>query len=82
MINVHFFAALREQLKCNEIKLNVASPITVKQAKQLLVEMHPNWQQFLLNNSLLTAVNHELVEEDYVVNLHDELAFFPPVTGG
>lgn len=82
MIKVSFFAALREQLNCNETQLNVSKSITVEQARVLLVESHPEWEQHLKNNSLLTAVNHDLVDDNYIVKPNDELAFFPPVTGG
>ena len=82
MIKVNFFAALREALDCDEIQLDVNEVITVEQARLLLIELNPHWSKSLTNNSLLTAVNHELVENDSPVKPNDELAFFPPVTGG
>ena len=82
MIKVNFFAALREQLNCDEMQLNTPEAITVAQARQLIIASHPEWEKSLDNNSLLTAVNHELVQDDFMINPHDELAFFPPVTGG
>jgi sulfur-carrier protein len=81
-MKVHFFAALREQLGCNETQLNVSKPITVEQARLLLIELNPAWHNALQSNSLLSAVNHELVSDNFIVNPNDELAFFPPVTGG
>ena len=31
---------------------------------------------------VMTAVNHEYVDENYLLKDKDEVAFFPPVTGG
>ena len=31
---------------------------------------------------VMTAVNHEYVDENYLLTDKDEVAFFPPVTGG
>ncbi|MFT6207270.1 MAG: molybdopterin converting factor small subunit, partial [Colwellia sp.] len=41
-----------------------------------------DWQHYLTNNSLLCAVNHQMVNNDFLVKAGDEVAFFPPVTGG
>jgi len=30
----------------------------------------------------MVAVNHEYVDMNYLLKDHDEIAFFPPVTGG
>ena len=31
---------------------------------------------------VMVAVNHEYVDMSYLLNKNDEVAFFPPVTGG
>jgi len=82
MIKVNFFAALRETLDCDEIQLNVSKSLSVQQAKALIVELHPKWESHFKNNSLLAAINHEMADDTSMVNPNDELAFFPPVTGG
>lgn len=81
-MKIVFFAALREQLNSDGIDLNTTETITVFQAKQIIVNENPHWESILNNQSLLAAVNHEIVEDDALVNINDELAFFPPVTGG
>ena len=82
MIKVSFFAALRETLNCSELQLNVTTPISIEQAKALIIKLHPNWESSFNNHSLLAAINHEMVDDASIVNPNDELAFFPPVTGG
>ncbi|MFB1014263.1 MAG: MoaD/ThiS family protein [Alteromonadaceae bacterium] len=34
------------------------------------------------NHSLLSAVNHEMVHGEHMIKSGDEVAFFPPVSGG
>lgn len=82
MINVVFFAALREQLNCSQLTLDNAELTTVADVKKLLANKNEQWQQIFANDSLLSAVNHDMVNSDQVINAGDEVAFFPPVTGG
>lgn len=82
MIKVVFFAALREQLGCESITLTADGIKTINQVKQALVAQQPAWQDFIENNSLLSAVNHDMVDGETQIKAGDEVAFFPPVTGG
>ncbi|MEW6981445.1 molybdopterin synthase sulfur carrier subunit [Colwelliaceae bacterium 6471] len=83
MINILFFAALREQLACDRISIAASDDIaTVEQLKQALVNQHQEWHTYLENSALLNAVNHEMVTNDHPIKSGDEVAFFPPVTGG
>ncbi|NRA61503.1 MAG: MoaD/ThiS family protein [Psychrobium sp.] len=82
MIKVSFFAALREQLNCSELNLDIALPLTVAQVKAALISQQPQWAGSFNNVLLLSAVNHQMVDDKYNVNDGDQVAFFPPVTGG
>lgn len=82
MIRVLFLAQLREQLKTAELKIPLGNIGSVAALKQHLVIQHPEWEQFLSNSKLLVAVNQEYTKVDVVIKSGDEIAFFPPVTGG
>jgi molybdopterin synthase sulfur carrier subunit len=82
MIKIVFFASLREQLNCAELSLPANDIKTVDDIKQLLSYKNEQWQQTFTNTSLLSAVNHDMVDGSHVVKSGDEVAFFPPVTGG
>lgn len=82
MINIVFFAALREQLDCAELSISDHDVSNVADIKKLLSDKSEQWQQIFSNGSLLSAVNHDMVDENHAVNSGDEVAFFPPVTGG
>ena len=82
MIKVVFFAALREQLQCSELSLAAENIHTISDIKEQLSNKNDHWRQVFSNASLLSAVNHDMVDNAYPVKVGDEVAFFPPVTGG
>lgn len=83
MIKVVFFAALRDKLGCDAITVEQLSSIkTVADVKQHLCDSHPQWQTTFSQHSILCAVNHTMSDDDFIVKAGDEVAFFPPVTGG
>ncbi|MCD1598248.1 MULTISPECIES: MoaD/ThiS family protein [Rheinheimera] len=83
MIKILFFAALRERLDCEQYLLSCDDKILqVADILQQLQSRCQNWQLELSRNDLLCAVNQQLVPLTASVQDGDELAFFPPVTGG
>lgn len=83
MIKVLFFAALRERLDCDQYLLSCdGNPLLVADVLQQLQNRCHNWQQELSRSDLLCALNQQLVPLSASVQDGDELAFFPPVTGG
>jgi molybdopterin synthase sulfur carrier subunit len=83
MIKILFFAALRERLECEQYLLSFDGKIVnVATVLDQLRNRGNNWQQELSRTDLLCAVNQQLVPLTASVQDGDELAFFPPVTGG
>lgn len=82
MIKVLFFAQLREQLGCSEYNLDINSTVSLDWLRGQLAEQNSTWQDCFSSNKLLMAINQELVDSSAQVNDGDEVAFFPPVTGG
>ncbi|TRX53819.1 molybdopterin converting factor subunit 1 [Thalassomonas sp. M1454] len=81
-INVLFFAAFKEQLDCAELQIEAATVQTVADLQSMLIAKGDTWNKVLNTPSLLTAVNHTMVDSEYEIKAGDEVAFFPPVTGG
>lgn len=75
-VNVRVFAHLRERLDFSERTLELPADATVADV----------WQRLTGEESVpphvLCAVNLEYVTPDRGLGDGDELAFFPPVTGG
>lgn len=76
-IHVKFFASLRERLGTGSIEVAAATPLT---AAELWARVGTGAS--LSDDGVLVAVNHDYVDAGHAVRGGDEVAFFPPVTGG
>lgn len=81
MIRILFFAQTRELIDTSELTLDMSS-ITVDSLIEQLSLKGEKWSYALKEKKILCAVNKQLVDGSYVINTGDEVAFFPPVTGG
>jgi len=75
-IKVRYFASLKESVGRSEDELEFAGVISVVDVWKRLN------QGGELPENILAAVNMDYVSFDHLVNDYDEVAFFPPVTGG
>jgi molybdopterin synthase sulfur carrier subunit len=85
MIKVLFFAQTRELVGIDSVDLEGQFE-TVEAVRAHLVEKGTKkdgkWDLALEPGKLLAAVNQSIVPLDTEVKSGDEVAFFPPVTGG
>lgn len=84
MITVRYFASIREKLDCGEETLQLPASVTdVQQLLEHLVQLHgPVWGDTLDSGTVLIAVNQTVEKKTAAIRDGDEIAFFPPVTGG
>ena len=83
MIEVRYFASIRESLGLSHEQFPAEALTTVARLLEALVHKHgAKAQAVLAVNKVLAAVNHEIVPVTTAVRDGDEVAFFPPVTGG
>lgn len=75
-IKVKFFASLREWAGQSELKLEAEGLGTVRDV------LKASTGEVGSVESVLCAVNFETVSLEHAVSDGDEVAFFPPVTGG
>ena len=81
-VKILYFAGLREQLGTPGEDLDVA-PTTVAGLRSQLMARGGAWQSALAQGKALrVAVNQEMAQPTTPVKPGDEIAFFPPVTGG
>lgn len=87
-ITVKLFAALREALGESELTVALsevasdASPTDVAAVKAVLAKRGVEWREALYQPNLVHALNHKVVFTDALISDGDELALFPPMTGG
>ena len=83
MIKVLYFARFRDALNCAEEKLQITDEITsVAKLASLLAERGDIWRETLNSGKVLVAINQEVADFNTEICDGDEVAFFPPVTGG
>lgn len=75
-IKVLFFASLREQFDKDSHSIASDSAISAKEV------WRRSSSQDSLPNNILISVNQEYANMESMVQPGDEVAFFPPVTGG
>lgn len=81
MIKVLFFAQVRELVDCEMLQLEADFP-TAESLRQHLASKGEKWALALQSGKLLVAINQTLMPLDTPIQAGDEIAFFPPVTGG
>ncbi|HNJ75846.1 MAG TPA: molybdopterin converting factor subunit 1 [Azospira sp.] len=83
MIKILYFASLREKLGTAGEDLELPAGVTdVGGVLALLAQRGGEWATLATVKNLKSAVNQEMARNTTAVKAGDELAFFPPVTGG
>jgi len=84
MITVLYFARLREELGTGSEHIALPAAVRdVEGVRALLVARGGEWEHALApGGAVRAAVNQAMAHADTPVADGDEVAFFPPVTGG
>lgn len=82
-MKILYFAGLRERVGMHTEQF---APPAVRDVGGLMAVLRARggvWQQVLAEDApVCVAVNQEMATRDTVIAAGDEVAFFPPVTGG
>ncbi|MDA9211038.1 molybdopterin converting factor subunit 1 [Methylophilaceae bacterium] len=84
-INILFFAGIREMFGFKEKNIKIEESINSpeKLVKFLIEKEQGSWIKLLSSKDLIrVAINQEISEWSSPLKDGDELAFFPPITGG
>lgn len=83
-VKVLFFAALREQLGSPGEEIELPSGVSTVAALRTHLSLRGGAYEKALGGKTLirTAVNQDMVQATARIKAGDEVAFFPPVTGG
>lgn len=83
MIKLLYFASLREALGVSGEAIELPAGVdSIGALRAHLAARGGAWQVFAVSKSLRAAVNQAMVGAEGGVKAGDEVAFFPPVTGG
>ena len=75
-ICVRYFASIKDDMGIGITNIELNDELTVGDLFEQLTVNKP------YNGTVLIAVNHEYVNSSYKLKDGDEVAYFPPVTGG
>jgi molybdopterin synthase sulfur carrier subunit len=83
-VKVLYFAALREQLGTSGEEIELPASVgTLAALRAHLRGRGGAWQSALADGKLVRmAVNQDMAQPSAAIKGGDEVAFFPPVTGG
>jgi sulfur-carrier protein len=83
-IKILYFARIKEAVNYSTEEIALPSEIsTVIALKNHLAKRGENWANLFNGKQVIrAAINHNLVDDLATINAGDEVAFFPPVTGG
>ena len=83
-VKLFYFAKVREAIGIDREELDLGSNIkTVSDLIEVLKGRGSHWQDmFSMSTTFRMAVNQEVVEATHKISANDEVAFFPPITGG
>lgn len=83
-IKVLYFARIKESVNYSTEDLALPDGVeTITALKNHLADRGGAWADLFSGKQMVrAAINHELVDNMAAVNEGDEVAFFPPVTGG
>ena len=83
-IKLFYFAKVREIVGIDQEEIDVECDIKTLAELIAFLKLRGNqWQAiFDMSSSYRMAINQELAEASHKINANDEVAFFPPITGG
>lgn len=84
MIKTLFFAKIRDELGVSEVALNVAEgfPGIEQMIAAVALQLGNEAMQVLSQPNIVVAINQTVAEPGQAIRDGDEVAFYPPVTGG
>ncbi len=83
-INILYFARIKESVNYSSENIDLPNEVTTVTAlKNYLALRGENWANLFNGKQVIrAAINHALVDDMATISAGDEVAFFPPVTGG
>ncbi|MGB5180229.1 MAG: molybdopterin converting factor subunit 1 [Gammaproteobacteria bacterium] len=83
MLQLRYFASLRESLGIGAEQIELPDGVhDLPGLSRWLQGRGETWANALADSRLHVAINQEIVRSDAAIRDGDEIAWFPPVTGG
>ena len=81
-MKIKYFAWIKDITNKDIEEINKDEPKNIDEVKQLLCKSYPDLEKHINNDMLRYAVNMEYTSTNTELSSSDEIAIFPPVSGG
>ena len=81
-MKIKYFAWIKDITKKDYELIEKDFPRNIEELKKSLNIMYPDLEKHIMSDILRFAINQEYVSENSEIKSTDEIAIFPPVSGG
>ncbi len=81
-MKIKYFAWIKDITNLSEEEINLNEAKNLDELKTFIIEKYPDLKKHMIKEILRFAINQEYAVNNTNLNEDDEIAIFPPVSGG
>lgn len=81
-MKIKYFAWIKDITNLDEEEINLNEAKNLDELKTYIIEKYPDLKKHMIKEILRFAINQEYAVNNTNLNEEDEIAIFPPVSGG